>query len=122
MANICPVCGYSLERPPSDYRICPSCGTEFGYDDAGRDYTELRAAWLRAGARWWSPSRPAPVGWDPYKQLNVLFEKEPVISPALRDMIAGVGRNTASPWPGNVVEKLPSGTLSSRGTLEAAAA
>jgi hypothetical protein len=75
MANICPVCGYSLECPAADYRICPSCGTEFGYDDAGRTYSELRAAWLRSGARWWSHSRPAPAGWDAYEQINSLLEK-----------------------------------------------
>jgi len=122
MANICPVCGYSLERPPADYRICPSCGTEFGYDDAGRSHRELRTAWLRSGARWWSRSRPAPVGWDPYEQLNIIFEKPLVISSALRDMIAGVGYNTTKPLPDGVsAGSQPDASSSRRMTLEAAA-
>jgi hypothetical protein len=72
---ICPVCGYDrLADPPSNFSICPSCGTEFGYDDAFATHAELRAAWLRNGAKWWSPVDPQPQNWDPYRQLNAVIE------------------------------------------------
>jgi hypothetical protein len=71
--NLCPVCGYLMRYPPVDFHICPSCGTEFGYEDAGRSYAELRAEWLRSGARWWSPVDSKPDGWDPYLQLDKLI-------------------------------------------------
>lgn len=74
MVNTCPVCGYLMRYPPAGYHICPSCGTEFGYDDAGRSHAELRAVWLRNGAQWWSPIDPMPSGWDPYMQLNNIVE------------------------------------------------
>jgi hypothetical protein len=73
MVNICPVCGYSLQYPAADFHICPSCGTEFGFDDASRTHTELRAAWLQGGAQWWSTSRPVPPNWDPSLQLENIF-------------------------------------------------
>jgi hypothetical protein len=78
----CPVCGYpALDEPawvdghPSE-DICPSCGTQFGYDDAlGIDdesrravHAELRARWVASGCKWWSPD-PRPTGWDPQHQL-----------------------------------------------------
>jgi hypothetical protein len=72
MVNICPVCGYPLQWPPIDFHICPSCGTEFGYDDAGQSHEELRAQWLEGGARWWSTSTPRPANWNPYFQLGNL--------------------------------------------------
>lgn len=46
---LCPVCGYGMEDPPSDFNICPCCGTEFGYHDANTSTNTLRAAWLRGG-------------------------------------------------------------------------
>jgi hypothetical protein len=73
MRDICPVCGYPLPFPAADYNICPCCSTEFGYDGSGRSHAELRAIWLRSGARWWSPSTPKPENWDPYLQLNNLI-------------------------------------------------
>jgi hypothetical protein len=78
----CPVCGYAnLDEPawvdghPSE-DICPSCGTQFGYDDArGHDaagrhvvHLELRANWVAGGCRWWS-SQPPPTDWNPQRQL-----------------------------------------------------
>lgn len=63
-----------MRLPPADFHICPSCGTEFGYDDAGRTHTELRAVWLRGGAHWWSPVDRAPAGWDPYMQISNIAE------------------------------------------------
>jgi hypothetical protein len=72
MVNICPVCGYPLQWPPIDFHICPSCGTEFGYDDAGRKHADLRGQWLEGGARWWSINTPPPPSWNPYAQLDNL--------------------------------------------------
>ncbi len=41
----CPVCGYAMNYPPKDHHICPVCLTEFGYDDCGTSYEELRERW-----------------------------------------------------------------------------
>lgn len=82
---VCPVCGYPglTEEPwragpeydsPS-YEICPSCGTEFGYQDhrTGRAerhdrQRELRLEWIEAGRPWDDESSyptPSELGWDP---------------------------------------------------------
>jgi hypothetical protein len=73
----CPVCGYAhLSRPPEEFLICPSCGTEFGYDDAAPDwqpssiYRRLRAQWISDGMPWFSHAIAPPDGWDPYVQLR----------------------------------------------------
>jgi hypothetical protein len=73
----CPVCGFGgLHQPARNekgggsFEICPSCGTEFGYHDTTRSDEELRHAWVQAGARWHSRSRPPPPDWDPYRQLR----------------------------------------------------
>lgn len=85
----CPVCGYGeLREPPWDNdspsdEICPSCGTQFGYDDAaGGDaarrqvrHRELREAWVARGMPWDSGDiKPAPEGWDPRQQLRSVDE------------------------------------------------
>ena len=70
---LCPVCGYGMEDPPSDFNICPCCGTEFGYHDVNTSTNTLRAAWLRGGAKWWSTTDPEPDGWDPYVQVSALL-------------------------------------------------
>jgi hypothetical protein len=74
----CPVCGYpKLDEPPYDehkcptYIICPSCGTEFGYDDATVEHLALRQRWIANGMRWWSAATPPPVDWEPLKQLRM---------------------------------------------------
>ncbi len=70
MKHLCPVCGYpELRHPPSDYTICPSCGTEFGNDDLDATHSELRVRWLTAGAPWFSEYTPPPANWNPYRQL-----------------------------------------------------
>jgi len=69
MDHICPVCGYHMKEPPRDFNICPSCGTEFGYDDISMTHEELRRLWLDEGAQWWSEAQKKPAGWDPYNQL-----------------------------------------------------
>ena len=72
---MCPVCGYDrLSEPPADFTICPSCGTEFEYDDVIRNREDLRASWLRSGAKWWSSVDNPPNGWDPYVQLNRIIK------------------------------------------------
>ena len=75
---MCPVCGYEyLEEKPYDkqgnasFEICPSCGTEFGYDDANKSNKDLRAKWIKNGKNWWSKS-PTPKNWDPDQQLENL--------------------------------------------------
>lgn len=69
--NTCPVCGYDrMTHPPSDFYICPCCGTEFENDDFETSHAELRRRWLRRGARWFSRATPAPHLWNPYQQLR----------------------------------------------------
>ncbi len=70
---MCPVCGYFMEDAPDDYNICPCCGTEFGNHDVNTTIQNLRIAWLRSGARWWSTVDATPPDWDPYAQLNRLM-------------------------------------------------
>lgn len=84
---LCPVCGYEdLLEPawdndsPSD-DICPSCGTQFGYDDFAGDtgrrqarHRELRERWKDAGCPWSSPGEPPPE-WDPARQLAVVEDE-----------------------------------------------
>lgn len=73
---LCPVCGYSdLDEPAYDeygcasFEICPSCGTEFGYSDAGFTHEQLRKDWISSGHRW-AGVRQAPTDWDPIAQLK----------------------------------------------------
>jgi len=68
--NMCPVCGYEMEAPPRDYRICPSCGTEFGVNDMNASIAELREAWMKTGPSWWSKTDAPPTEWDPIKQME----------------------------------------------------
>lgn len=67
----CPVCGFSeLSDPPTDFNICPSCGTEFGYDDFAIDHQALRNRWIVNGAQWFAVDEwPEPHGWNPFVQL-----------------------------------------------------
>jgi predicted RNA-binding Zn-ribbon protein involved in translation (DUF1610 family) len=79
---VCPVCGFpELEEPayargaPS-HEICPSCGTEFGYDDVHADmnradiYASLRQQWADTGFRWSGISSDPADRWNPTKQLT----------------------------------------------------
>jgi hypothetical protein len=68
--NQCPVCGYEMEAPPRDYRICPSCGTEFGVHDVNTSIAELRNAWIKTGPKWWSRTDSEPEKWDPIEQME----------------------------------------------------
>ena len=58
-----------MRYPARDWNICPSCGTEFGYEDVGRSYEELRVAWQARGANWWSQVELPPPGWNATIQL-----------------------------------------------------
>lgn len=85
---VCPVCGYDGLYDPSwnngvgSDEICPSCGTQFGYDDmAGGDaarrearHRELRTQWVEGGCRWFSRARRPPDDWDPDAQLSIFEE------------------------------------------------
>jgi hypothetical protein len=70
----CPVCGWpALEENPEHrlYNICPSCGTEFGYDDP--KYYELRRKeWLELGVWWCGDIERKPDNWDMQEQLKNL--------------------------------------------------
>jgi hypothetical protein len=58
----CPVCEYSrLRYNPAEglHEICPQCGTQFGYSDAGPEpasvyHARLRERWVAAGRSWHS--------------------------------------------------------------------
>lgn len=85
MTYVCPICGYDGlfdppwqgENPSDD--ICPSCGMQFGYQDAaGRDaagreriYQDWRERWIASGMPWHSiAAGPPPADWDPTAQLR----------------------------------------------------
>jgi hypothetical protein len=88
MSYTCPVCGWpGLSEPPRDadgggsYEICWSCGFEFGVtdDDLGSSYASWREQWVQRGLPWDSAAiRPAPLGWDPRRQLADLLGGGPV--------------------------------------------
>lgn len=78
-AEACPVCAWpglmeeAWSQASPSHEICPSCGTEFGYDDAvgftDRDalaarHGALRQSWKLGGREWWSDSRKPPDGWQ----------------------------------------------------------
>lgn len=66
----CPVCAYAaMRRPPANFAICECCGTQFGYDDVGHTYDELRREWSDAGAPWFSRATQPPQDWNGYRQL-----------------------------------------------------
>lgn len=67
--NICPVCNLTLSYPPINHKVCPCCGTEFGFDDLACSFSDLRDDWIESGMVWWSTARSAPPGWDPRAQL-----------------------------------------------------
>jgi hypothetical protein len=79
--NTCPVCGYDrLQYPPDDHNICPSCGTQFGYTDAGVSHDELFSEWLLGGAHWQSRVIQPPPDWNRYEQIkNRLKAREAAI-------------------------------------------
>jgi hypothetical protein len=70
----CKVCGYDqMPAPPIRHNICPCCGTEYGLDDDGVSYEELRNEWLRSSAPWFSTLEPyVPIpNWNAWDQLDI---------------------------------------------------
>ena len=59
-----------MEYEPTNFNICPSCGTEFGLNDVNASVADLRQAWIEEGAKWWSQSDPIPQHWNPFVQLS----------------------------------------------------
>jgi len=73
----CRVCGYTaLDELPYDkygcasFGICPSCGTEFGYDDDINTHLKLRQRWVENGMNWWSMNTKPPSEWNAIDQLR----------------------------------------------------
>lgn len=72
----CRVCGFLYDSPPwgddgltPSFEICPSCGVEFGYEDATpAAVRKYRAAWVAGGMKWHDRKGPA-AGWDPAAQM-----------------------------------------------------
>lgn len=74
MAYRCKVCGYDqMPHAPRDYNICPSCGVEYGVDDAFDSYEEIRDQWLLVGGPWFSDVAPylRPSNWSAWDQLDL---------------------------------------------------
>src|SRR5439155_19645602 len=71
---ICPVCGFGgLREDARNHDICPSSGTEFGYDDVSRSHEALRIDWLQLGGQWFDESVPHPHGWNAWDQVASAF-------------------------------------------------
>jgi hypothetical protein len=77
---LCPVCGYpNLDYPAMDplsgnpsFDICPSCGCEFGYDDATIQVKDsYRKRWIKNGAVWFKPELK-PQNWSLRDQLELI--------------------------------------------------
>jgi hypothetical protein len=58
-----------LPYPPSDYHICPCCGTEFGNDDVDFTHQQLREMWIAGGSNWFFGK--SPEHWIPWMQFLV---------------------------------------------------
>jgi hypothetical protein len=79
----CPVCGFDGLTDPAygiagnaSFDICPSCGTEFGYDDAKTSHQELRKLWVTSGALWYSRTTNPPPNWNAEAQLRAAGLRE----------------------------------------------
>lgn len=79
----CPVCGYDrLDRPPAHQKICPSCGTQFGFHDQVSSLDALRRRWLRGTEmepKWHSRVVTKPLAWDWRAQLAHVARVPPSI-------------------------------------------
>ena len=101
----CPVCGYGLANPAANFTICPSCGVEFGYSDAGVSHPELRAEWIESGPHWSSQVMPQPARWNAWQQLidagfgcDITWLRGAVLVQASTYLVAELPLNRAS-WP-----------------------
>lgn len=98
----CPVCGFGMAEPPADFNICLCCGTEFGVGVSGHVLSDLRELWMRGGMRWWSVFSASPANWDPYTQVNSLFEN--MISLTARRVAGNLDRMLSA--EGNVTQNI----------------
>ena len=101
--NACPVCGYEMEAPPKDYRICPSCGTEFGVHDVNASIAELRDAWMSTGPKWWSKTDAVPANWDPFTQMaeaGIGIKRQPTSEPSFVSTSSSTVVVGGSDWRG----------------------
>jgi hypothetical protein len=99
MKYTCPVCAYDgLEEPPAYFTICPSCGTEFGYQDTLRGHDELRADWIAQGPIWQSSVIATPPQWNGMEQLRRggLIDYSPVGAGTQTEIaVVEIGRHSA---------------------------
>jgi len=87
--HTCPVCGYDgLSEQPwefegnASFEICPSCGIQFGYDDAaggdqdkrGAVWKRWRDQWIKNGMHWSSIGVLPPPDWNPALQLGNIMK------------------------------------------------
>ena len=71
---MCPVCAYRfLSDDALNHDVCPSCGTEFGYDDVAQSHESLRMEWLGNSGPWFDRSVGPPADWDPVAQVMAAF-------------------------------------------------
>jgi len=74
-----------MREAPRNFAICPSCGTEFGYDDANCSHADLRHKWMLEGAPWFSRTTTPPLDWNAWQQLAqagyLYFEVHPERQP-----------------------------------------
>lgn len=99
--NTCPVCGYEMEAPPKDYRICPSCGTEFGVSDVNASIAELRESWMGTGPKWWSRVDAMPANWDPIDQMEkagIAVRRQPTNQPSAVSTSSGTSTIGGRDW------------------------
>ena len=74
---MCPVCGYGfLPDDAMDHDICPSCGTEFGYDDVTLSHEAISIRCLSGGGEWFYKSVGPPPGWDALTQVIAAFGEQ----------------------------------------------
>jgi hypothetical protein len=67
----CPVCLWNTQDGPiRAHKICPCCGTQYGYASIGpldyllHPYSELREEWLKSGGKWWVVEAARSRGCD----------------------------------------------------------
>ena len=107
--NLCPVCGYEMEAPPRDYRICPSCGTEFGVHDVNASIADLREAWIASGPRWWSNTDSQPLNWDPLTQMEkagIIVKRQPASEPSTVSTSSSNAVLVGNPWAASATGQL----------------
>lgn len=98
MKYTCPVCAFTgLDEPPAYFTICPSCGTEFGYQDLVKGHDELRTQWIATGAKWHSAVIVAPYQWDGMAQLKLagFIDYSPISGNAQTEIaVVEIGRHS----------------------------